>query len=130
MYSQRTKERRSYSGETLFPMFTDVGDLVEKNRRHIPDRRLNSIHLKLVDADQCASCGSVLDSLSLSCNQCGTIRWSKRRVETFASIVMTIVAFFIAIYGDESMRHIVILLLILAFMLSRDVIRIIIFRKR
>lgn len=130
MYSQRMKERRSYRDETLFPMVTKMGDLVAKNRRHIPDRRLDSIHLELVDADVCSNCRSMLDAISLSCNQCGTIKWEKRRVEISTSIGVAIIAFFIAIYGGEGMRHIAMLLLILAFIISRDVIEAIITRKK
>ena len=50
MYTQRKKERRSLSGKTAFPLVTNGGYWIEKDRRSIPDRRLGDIHLELVDA--------------------------------------------------------------------------------
>jgi hypothetical protein len=49
MYTQRKKERRSFSGKTSFPLVTNGGDELEKDRRSIPDRRLGNIHLELTD---------------------------------------------------------------------------------
>ena len=49
MYTQRKKERRSFSGKTSFPLVTNGGYEVEKDRRSTPDRRLGNIHLELVD---------------------------------------------------------------------------------
>ena len=51
MYTQRNKERRRFSGKTSFPLVTEAGCEVEKDRRCSPDRRLGNIHLELVDAD-------------------------------------------------------------------------------
>ena len=51
MYTQRNKERRCFSGKTLFPLVTDGGCEVAKDRRCIPDRRLGNIHQELVDTD-------------------------------------------------------------------------------
>ena len=49
MYTQRKNERRSFSGKTLFPLVTNGGCEVEKDRRSTPDRRLGNIHLELAD---------------------------------------------------------------------------------
>ena len=49
MYIQREKERRGLSGKTSFPLVTNGGHEVEKDRRSIPDRRLGSLHLELID---------------------------------------------------------------------------------
>lgn len=51
MYTQRNKERRRFSGKTSFPLVTEAGCEVEKDRRCSPDRRLGNIHLELVDVD-------------------------------------------------------------------------------
>jgi len=50
MYTQRKKERRSISGKTAFPLVTDTGYFVEKDRRNIPDRRLGDIQQELIEA--------------------------------------------------------------------------------
>jgi hypothetical protein len=50
MYAQRKKDRRSFGGKTSFPLKTNGGCLVEKDRRSIPDRRLGNIHLEIVYA--------------------------------------------------------------------------------
>ena len=49
MYTQRKKERRGFRGKTLFPLVTNEGYEIEKDRRCIPDRRLGNLHLELVD---------------------------------------------------------------------------------
>ena len=49
MYTQRKKERRCFSGKTLFPLMEKGDCLVEKDRRCIPDRRLGNIHHNLTD---------------------------------------------------------------------------------
>lgn len=49
MYSQRKKERRNFGGRASFPLKTNGGCLVAKDRRSIPDRRLGNIHLELTD---------------------------------------------------------------------------------
>ena len=51
MYSERKKERRSFSGRASFPLVTNGGHQVNSDRRSIPDRRLGNIHLELVDAE-------------------------------------------------------------------------------
>jgi hypothetical protein len=48
MYTQRKKERRGGSGKMLFPLVTNGGYEVEKDRRITPDRRLGNIHLELI----------------------------------------------------------------------------------
>jgi hypothetical protein len=50
MYTQRKKERRGFSGKISFPLVTNGGYEVEKDRRSNPDRRLGDIHLELADA--------------------------------------------------------------------------------
>jgi hypothetical protein len=50
MYSQRKKDRRDFGGKTSFPLKTNGGCLVEKDRRSTPDRRLGNIHLEVIDA--------------------------------------------------------------------------------
>jgi hypothetical protein len=49
MYTQRKQDRRSFGRRASFPLKTNEGALVEKDRRSIPDRRLGNIHLELVD---------------------------------------------------------------------------------
>ena len=49
MYTQRNNERRCFRGKTSFPLVTDGGHEVEKDRRSIPDRRLGNIHQELID---------------------------------------------------------------------------------
>ena len=49
MYTQRKKERRGFGGKMSFPLVTNEGCEVEKDRRSSPDRRLGNIHLELVD---------------------------------------------------------------------------------
>jgi hypothetical protein len=49
MYSQRKKERRGCSGKTSFPLVTNEGHFVENDRRSVPDRRMDNIHLELID---------------------------------------------------------------------------------
>jgi len=49
MYIQRKRERRDFSGKTSFPMVTNGGYEVEKDRRSNPDRRLGNIHLELIN---------------------------------------------------------------------------------
>jgi hypothetical protein len=49
MYTQRKNERRSFKGKTSFPLVTNEGCEVEKDRRCLPDRRLGNIHLELDD---------------------------------------------------------------------------------
>ena len=51
MYAKRSKDRRGFGGKSSFPLKTKGGNLVEQDRRSIPDRRLGNIHLELVDAD-------------------------------------------------------------------------------
>jgi len=51
MYTQRNKERRCFTGKTSFPLVTEAGCEVAKDRRCSPDRRLGNIHLELVDVD-------------------------------------------------------------------------------
>jgi len=48
MYAQRKQDRRSLGGKTSFPLTTNWGCLVEKDRRSIPDRRLGNIRLEIV----------------------------------------------------------------------------------
>ena len=48
MYAKRSKDRRSQSGKTSFPLKTKMGCLVEKERRSIPDRRFGNIHLEIL----------------------------------------------------------------------------------
>jgi hypothetical protein len=43
MYAQRKKERRGFSGKTSFPLVTDGGYEVEKDRCCTPDQRLGDI---------------------------------------------------------------------------------------
>jgi len=50
MYLQRKKDRRSFGNKTSFPLVTHGGNLVNKDRRSIPDRRLGDIRTELVDA--------------------------------------------------------------------------------
>ena len=50
MYIQRKKDRRSFTGKTIFPLKTKGGSLVEVDRRIMPDRRLGNIHLEVIDA--------------------------------------------------------------------------------
>jgi hypothetical protein len=47
MYTQRKKERRGFSGKMSFPLVTNGGYEVEKDRRSTPDRRLGNIYLEL-----------------------------------------------------------------------------------
>ena len=49
MYTQRKQERRGLSGKTSFPLVTNEGCEVEKDRRCAPDRRSGNIHLELID---------------------------------------------------------------------------------
>ena len=49
MYTQRKKERRDLGGKTSFPLVTNSGYEIEKDRRSNPDRRLGNIHLELLD---------------------------------------------------------------------------------
>ena len=49
MYSQRNKDRRDCSGKTSFPLVTNEGHFVENDRRSGPDRRMDTIHLELID---------------------------------------------------------------------------------
>ena len=49
MYTQRKRERRDFSGKTSFPMVTNGGYEVEKDRRSTPDLRLGNIYLELAD---------------------------------------------------------------------------------
>ena len=49
MYTQRKKERRGFSGKASFPLVTNSGHEIEKDRRSNPDRRLGNIHLELID---------------------------------------------------------------------------------
>ncbi len=53
MFTERKKDRRSFSGKTSFPLKTKGGFLVEEDRRGIPDRRLVKNQLELVDAIDC-----------------------------------------------------------------------------
>lgn len=48
MYTQRKKDRRSYKRKTSFPLVTNKGYEVEKDRRTIPDRRLGNMHLEAI----------------------------------------------------------------------------------
>lgn len=49
MYAKnRSKDRRSPGGKTSFPLKTEMGCLIEKDRRSIPDRRFGSMHLEIV----------------------------------------------------------------------------------
>jgi hypothetical protein len=50
MYTQRKKDRRSFTGKTSFPLKTKGGCLVEEDRRIMPDRRLGNIHLEVIDS--------------------------------------------------------------------------------
>lgn len=49
MYTQRKKDRRSFTGKTSFPLRTNGGYLVEVDRRSMPDRRLGNIHLEVIN---------------------------------------------------------------------------------
>ena len=53
MYTQRKKERRGFCGKMLFPLVTNEGYEVEKDRRSTPDRRLGNVHLELAEAGTC-----------------------------------------------------------------------------
>jgi len=50
MYTQRKKDRRIFTGKTIFPLKTKGGCLVKVDRRIMPDRRLGNIHLEVIDA--------------------------------------------------------------------------------
>jgi hypothetical protein len=50
MYALRKKDRRSFDGNTSFPLKTKGGSLVDKDRRSIPDRRLGNIRLEIMYA--------------------------------------------------------------------------------
>jgi len=52
MYTQRMEDRRCFCGRVTFPLKTKSGEVVEKDRRHIPDRRLSNIHLELIESDE------------------------------------------------------------------------------
>ena len=49
MYSKRNNERRGGSRKPSFPLVTNEGHFVENDRRSVPDRRMDNIHLELID---------------------------------------------------------------------------------
>lgn len=51
MYTQRKKDRRSFTGKTKFPLKTRSDGLIREERRSIPDRRLGNIQPELVVAE-------------------------------------------------------------------------------
>ena len=52
MYTQRKKDRRSFSGKEQFPLRTRSGQLVKEDRRSAHDRRLGIINLEISDAEE------------------------------------------------------------------------------
>jgi hypothetical protein len=49
MYTKRKKDRRSSGGKTSFPLITNDGYLLQRDRRSMPDRRLGNLHQEMID---------------------------------------------------------------------------------
>jgi len=50
MYTKRRQDRRSAGVKTSFPLITNDGYLLQRDRRSMPDRRLGNLHLEMIDA--------------------------------------------------------------------------------
>jgi len=66
MYTQRKRERRGLDGKTSFPLVTNEGCEVDKDRRCTPDRRSGNIHLELVDVADHGTSECFIDTLYYS----------------------------------------------------------------